>query len=137
MYRWAPDKWTRVRTEPAPSELLKATGMLPRHKKNRSATHVGKPAGLFRQGDIFVFADVGYCCGSGQNGGVFGHGRAHPGDVVVPSLIQCKDQAKCGFAIGEARVGQIQARAAVDCVKRPQNCAFGAIHWSDRERVFQ
>ncbi len=29
-YRWAPGKWTKVQTEPAPSDLLKATGMQPK-----------------------------------------------------------------------------------------------------------
>jgi len=29
MYRWVPGNRTRARTEPAPSELLKATGMQP------------------------------------------------------------------------------------------------------------
>ncbi len=28
MYRWVPDNQARTQTEPAPSELLKATGML-------------------------------------------------------------------------------------------------------------
>ena len=29
MYRWGPGNRTKARTEPAPSELLKATGMQP------------------------------------------------------------------------------------------------------------
>ncbi|SHJ40633.1 hypothetical protein SAMN05444000_10878 [Shimia gijangensis] len=36
MYRWAPDNQARARTEPAPSELLKATGMQPDHEKGRT-----------------------------------------------------------------------------------------------------
>ena len=34
MYRWAPDNRTRARTEPAPSDLLKATGIRPYNEKS-------------------------------------------------------------------------------------------------------
>lgn len=36
MYRWAPGKWTRIQTEPAPSVLFKATGIGPHHEKGRT-----------------------------------------------------------------------------------------------------
>jgi hypothetical protein len=37
MYRWAPDNEATAKTEPAPSDLLKATGILPRvYEKSRS-----------------------------------------------------------------------------------------------------
>ncbi|KPA23080.1 hypothetical protein shim_13740 [Shimia sp. SK013] len=36
MYRWAPGNQARTRTEPAPSELLKATGMQPYYEKGRT-----------------------------------------------------------------------------------------------------
>ncbi|SEQ30287.1 hypothetical protein SAMN04488092_105207 [Thalassovita taeanensis] len=36
LYRWAPGNQARTRTEPAPSELLKATGMLPYDAKSRT-----------------------------------------------------------------------------------------------------
>ena len=36
VYRWASGNRTRIRTEPIPSELLKATGMQPCHEKSRT-----------------------------------------------------------------------------------------------------
>jgi hypothetical protein len=36
MYRWAPDNEARATTEPAPSDLLKATGIEPSYEKRRS-----------------------------------------------------------------------------------------------------
>lgn len=40
MYRWAPDNRTTVRTEPAPSELFKATGMQPLTSNAEPVTHL-------------------------------------------------------------------------------------------------
>ena len=40
VYRWAPDKWARTQTEPAPSELLKATGMQPYTERAEPAVWV-------------------------------------------------------------------------------------------------
>ncbi len=50
MYRWAPGNQTRVRTEPAPSDLLKATGMLPYHEKGRTRQGLPNPSVCARQG---------------------------------------------------------------------------------------
>ena len=36
MYRWAPGNEARATTEPAPSDLLKATGIEPSYEKRRS-----------------------------------------------------------------------------------------------------
>ena len=48
-YRWAPGKRTTIRTEPAPSELLKATGICPRHGKGRTRhRHACRAAVPFR-----------------------------------------------------------------------------------------
>ena len=36
MYRWAPGNRTRIQTEPAPSEMLKATGILPQAREEQT-----------------------------------------------------------------------------------------------------
>ena len=50
VYRWAPGNQTRVRTEPAPSDLLKATGMLPYHEKGRTRQGLPNPSVRAPQG---------------------------------------------------------------------------------------
>ena len=42
MYRWVPGNRTRIRTEPAPSELLKATGMQPITRRAEPVTPVDR-----------------------------------------------------------------------------------------------
>lgn len=36
IYRWAPGKWTKIQTEPAPSDLIKATGIGPRLREGQN-----------------------------------------------------------------------------------------------------
>lgn len=66
MYRWAPGNQARARTEPAPSELLKATGMQPYHGKGSTrrpriyapipcgARGGAEKAGIFRACKMFL-----------------------------------------------------------------------------------
>ena len=53
VYRWVPDKRTRIRTEPAPSELLKSTGMQPNTRRvepvcysHKLSMHLGQALSL-------------------------------------------------------------------------------------------
>ncbi len=55
MYRWASGNRTRIRTEPIPSELLKATGMQPSHEKSRTRQDVSYALnGIRARGLLFV-----------------------------------------------------------------------------------
>ncbi len=42
MYRWVPDNEARTKTEPAPSDLLKATGMLRVTRRAEPATDLSR-----------------------------------------------------------------------------------------------
>ena len=52
MYRWVPGNRTRARTEPAPSELLKATGMQPSTKRAEPAMDLGRARASLEQEEI-------------------------------------------------------------------------------------
>ena len=58
MYRWAPGNEARATTEPAPSDLLKATGMLRFTRRAEPATGLPKPSELTRQGVGCFFANL-------------------------------------------------------------------------------
>ena len=80
MYRWAPDKKTRVSTEPAPSDLLKATGIRPHTRRAEPATaSVGLCWPNSKVQRSLVFIKLDFCSR-------IVHVWAMPDDLTQPTL---------------------------------------------------
>ncbi len=111
MYRWAPVNRTRVRTEPAPSELLKVTGMQPNTRRAEPATTQNRRGHGDRQGVARVLCSF-------QNGWMQDQTQPRPSPFLLqPGQILargvCRHLAELNFAALEEYVPERGRRVDV------------------------